>query len=132
MPGVPKCSRMRCQALGRSRKRRDVADVELRGAAPTEMIDGIRVRRIGRLRSGTFHLRVQRELARVRDIDVIIDEINSVPFLTPLWRHRLPPVVALIHQLAEDVWDAELPRPLARSAARWSRGCSVSTRTRRL
>jgi glycosyltransferase involved in cell wall biosynthesis len=48
----------------------------------------------------------------------VIDEINAVGFLTPLWRRRLPPVVALVHQLATEVWDAELPRVLA-GVGRW-------------
>lgn len=82
------------------------------GAPKTEIVDGVRIRRMGRLRKGTFHLRVQRELARLNGFDVVIDEINTVPFFTPLWK-RLPPCVALIHQLAADVWDAELPAPLA-------------------
>jgi len=82
------------------------------GAATTE-IDGIHVRRLGKLRNGSFHLRVQRELARLRGFDLVVESINTLPFLTPLWRRRLPPVVAVIHQLADDVWDAELPRPLA-------------------
>jgi glycosyltransferase involved in cell wall biosynthesis/O-antigen/teichoic acid export membrane protein len=83
------------------------------GGRPAETIDGVRVRRRGRLRNGSFHLLVQRELSRLRDVDVIVDEINSVPFMTPLWRGRAPVTAALIHQLAADVWDAELPRPLA-------------------
>jgi O-antigen/teichoic acid export membrane protein/glycosyltransferase involved in cell wall biosynthesis len=84
-----------------------------RDAPPVETIDGVRIRRMGRLRAGSFHMRVQRELARLPNFDVVIDEINTVPFFTPLWRHRLPTVIALIHQTAGDVWDAELPRPLA-------------------
>jgi glycosyltransferase involved in cell wall biosynthesis/O-antigen/teichoic acid export membrane protein len=83
------------------------------GAPAVETIDGVYVRRIGRLRHGTFHLRVQAQLARLRGFDVVVDEINTIGFLTPLWSRRLPPIVALIHQLAEDVWRAELPRPLA-------------------
>jgi glycosyltransferase involved in cell wall biosynthesis/O-antigen/teichoic acid export membrane protein len=84
------------------------------GARSMETIDGVRVRRMGRLRNGTFHLLVQRDLAKLEGFDVVLDEINTIPFFTPLWRNGLPPAVALIHQLAEDVWDAELPRPLAR------------------
>jgi glycosyltransferase involved in cell wall biosynthesis/O-antigen/teichoic acid export membrane protein len=83
-----------------------------------ETVDGVRVRRKGSLRTGTFHLLVQHELSRVRGFDVIIDEINTAPFLTPLWRRRLPPIVGFIHQLAADVLDAELPPPLA-AAGRW-------------
>jgi glycosyltransferase involved in cell wall biosynthesis len=84
-----------------------------RGSTRAETVDGVRIRRMGRLRNGTFHLLVQRELRRLRGFDVVIDEINTIPFLTPLWRGRLPPAVALIHQLAVEVWDAEVPRPLA-------------------
>jgi glycosyltransferase involved in cell wall biosynthesis/O-antigen/teichoic acid export membrane protein len=88
------------------------------GASRMESIDGVRVKRLGRLRRGTFHLLVQKELARLRGFDVVIDEINAIPFLTPLWRRRVPLTVGLIHQLAVDVWDAELPRPLA-AVGRW-------------
>jgi glycosyltransferase involved in cell wall biosynthesis/O-antigen/teichoic acid export membrane protein len=88
------------------------------GARGSEVLDGVRIRRLGNLRNGSFHLLVQRELARVRGFDAIVDEINTAPFLTPLWRRRLPRIVALIHQLADDVLDAELPRPLA-TFGRW-------------
>ena len=84
------------------------------GGRMEETIEGVRVRRIGRLRNGTYHLLVQRELARLRDVDAIVDEINTIPFLTPIWADALPPVVTLIHQLAADVWDAELPGLTAR------------------
>jgi glycosyltransferase involved in cell wall biosynthesis/O-antigen/teichoic acid export membrane protein len=83
------------------------------GARTSEVIDGVRVEREGSLRSATFHLAVQRRLAGRPDVDVVIDEVNTVPFLTPVWSDALPPVVTLIHQLAEDVWDAETSRPVA-------------------
>lgn len=89
-----------------------------RGACNSEVRDGVRIRRLGKLRNGSFHLLVHRELARLRGFDVVIDEINTAPFLTPLWRRRLPRTVAFIHQLADDVLDAELPRPLA-AFGRW-------------
>ena len=88
------------------------------GAPATARIDGVHIRRLGRLRTGSFHLRVQRELARLRGFDVVVESVNTIPFLTPLWRSRLPTTVTVFHQLAADVWDAELPRPLAR-AGRW-------------
>jgi glycosyltransferase involved in cell wall biosynthesis/O-antigen/teichoic acid export membrane protein len=78
-----------------------------------EVIDGVRITRVGRLRRGTYHLMVQRRLAALSGFDVVLDEINTVPFFTPLWQDHLPPTVALIHQLADDVWDAEIPRALA-------------------
>jgi glycosyltransferase involved in cell wall biosynthesis/O-antigen/teichoic acid export membrane protein len=93
-------------------KGHDVTQVASRfpGAAPTAEIDGVRVRRLGRLRTGSFHLRVQRELARVRGYDLVLESINTIPYLTPLWRRRLPPTIAIVHQLADDVWNAEFGR----------------------
>ncbi|MGH9894170.1 MAG: glycosyltransferase, partial [bacterium] len=89
-----------------------------RGAPRVETIDGVRVRRVGRLRTGTFHLAVQLYLGRLNGFDAVVDEINTIPFFTPLWRRRLPPTVALIHQLAADVWNAEMPGPIARIGRR--------------
>jgi glycosyltransferase involved in cell wall biosynthesis len=40
--------------------------------------------------------------------DVVLDEINTRPFLTPRWI-RGTPVVALIHQLAREIWFSETP-----------------------
>jgi len=89
-----------------------------KGAKAVETIDGVRVRRRGRLRNGSFHLLAQRELARLRGVDVVVDEINTLPFFTPLSRPaRL--VVALVHQTAREVWSEELPRPLA-AFGRWA------------
>jgi glycosyltransferase involved in cell wall biosynthesis len=79
------------------------------------------VHRLGRLRTGSFHLLVQRELMRARAFDVVIEGVNTLAFLTPLWRHRLPSSVALVHQLALDVWNEELPRPLAWAGRRLER-----------
>ena len=92
------------------------------GAPARSELDGVRVHRLGRLRTGTFHLLVQRELMRVRDFDVVVEGINTLAFLTPLWRHRLPPTIALVHQLALDVWDEEVPKPFAWAGRRLERG----------
>jgi glycosyltransferase involved in cell wall biosynthesis len=44
--------------------------------------------------------------------DVVVDEINTRPFLTPRWVKGVP-VVALIHQLAREIWAYETPFPLS-------------------
>jgi len=44
--------------------------------------------------------------------DVVVDEINTRPFLTPRWV-RGTPVVALIHQLAREIWSYETPFPVS-------------------
>ena len=92
------------------------------GAPSTAELDGVRVHRIGRLRTGSYHALVQRELMRLRDFDVVVESINTLAFLTPLWRHRLPPTIALVHQLAVDVWDEEFSKPLAWLGRRVERG----------
>jgi glycosyltransferase involved in cell wall biosynthesis len=45
--------------------------------------------------------------------DVIIDEINTVPFMTPKFVKRGERIVALIHQLAREFWYHEMPYPVA-------------------
>jgi glycosyltransferase involved in cell wall biosynthesis len=42
--------------------------------------------------------------------DLVIDEVNTVPFLTPVWA-RVPSIL-VIFQLARDVWWYESPFPL--------------------
>lgn len=88
------------------------------GAASVELVDEVRIRRCGRLRTGGYYARVQRELWTLQGFDVVVDEINAVPHLTPLWQRRLPPSLALVHQLAGEVWDCELPSLLA-AVGRW-------------
>jgi hypothetical protein len=45
--------------------------------------------------------------------DVIIDEINTRPFLTPKFIKNGEQVVALIHQLAREYWFYETPFPIS-------------------
>jgi glycosyltransferase involved in cell wall biosynthesis len=47
-----------------------------------------------------------------RPFDVVIDEVNTRPFLTPRWIKGTP-VVALIHQVCKEVWRYEMPLPIA-------------------
>jgi glycosyltransferase involved in cell wall biosynthesis len=44
--------------------------------------------------------------------DVVVDEVNTRPFMTPRWL-RGTPIVALIHQLAREVWSYEMPFPVS-------------------
>ena len=45
--------------------------------------------------------------------DVIIDEINTRPFLTPKFANNGEKIVALIHQLAREYWFYETPFPIS-------------------
>ena len=72
------------------------------GASASEDVGGVRVLRAGR--QWTVHLRAffrYRRSIRAH-FDVVIDEINTIPFFTPFWAGI--PVYALIFQLARDVW----------------------------
>jgi glycosyltransferase involved in cell wall biosynthesis/O-antigen/teichoic acid export membrane protein len=88
------------------------------GCKPEETCEGVHIRRLGRLRSGSFHVALQRELATLHGFDAVVDGINTIPSLAAIWRRRFPLRVALVYQLARDVWDSELPRPLA-AIGRW-------------
>ena len=74
------------------------------GLPAEEEIDGYRViRRGGKY---TVYWRARRLYYELRRKswrpDVVIDEINTLPFLTPLYAEE--PVVVLIHQLCRDCW----------------------------
>src|SRR5207249_1212609 len=44
--------------------------------------------------------------------DVVVDEINTRPFLTPRFV-RDTPIIALIHQLAREIWFYETAAPVS-------------------
>lgn len=81
------------------------------GAAPEEELDGIHIVRAGR--QWTVHWRAFVRYRRaLRDhFDLVIDEVNTMPFFTPLWA-RIPTVM-LIFQLAREVWWYESPFPIS-------------------
>jgi len=74
-------------------------------------IDGIEVVREGNWAS--VYGRAPAHYRRVRgEYDVIVDEVNGPPFLTPLYAEE--PVVALIHHVVRDEWLTEMPFPIGR------------------
>jgi glycosyltransferase involved in cell wall biosynthesis len=82
------------------------------GRPAREIADGFEIVRSG----GRFG--VYREARRFWKMqppgrfDIVVDEINTRPFLTPRWV-RGTPVVALIHQLAREIWSYETPFPVS-------------------
>jgi glycosyltransferase involved in cell wall biosynthesis len=80
------------------------------GQPDDEMIDGVRhVRRGGRYgvyRAANNWLRREQP-----QYDLLIDHINTIPFFTPLYERER--AIALVPQLARDVWWYEAPRALA-------------------
>lgn len=80
------------------------------GSAETEDLDGVRIVRAGR--QATVHLCAFRNYRQKLEtsFDIVIDQVNTVPFFTPLWS-RIP-IVMFIHQLAREVWWYESRFPL--------------------
>ncbi|HEX7158326.1 MAG TPA: glycosyltransferase family 4 protein [Edaphobacter sp.] len=80
------------------------------GGAPEETLDGVRIIRKGR--QWTVHLAAYRRYRRVisKQFDVVVDEVNTIPFFTPLWAGI--PSIMFIHQLAREVWWYESPFPI--------------------
>ncbi len=80
------------------------------GAAPREEVDGVRIVRAGRQWSVHTHAYRHYHAARQMDFDAVIDEVNTIPFFTPLWA-RIPSLI-LIYQLAREVWWHESVFPI--------------------
>ena len=103
------------------------------GARPEEDFDGVEiVRRGGRF---TVYSRAKDYCRKfVDDFDVVVDEINTRPFLTPKYV-KSRPILALIHQLAREYWFYETPWPLSWLGyyylekswlSRYSRVCTIT------
>ena len=75
------------------------------GAVREEQREGIRFVRDGR--QATVHLRAFARYRRSSKFDVVVDETNTIPFMTPLYFGA--PVTLLIYQLAREVWRYEAP-----------------------
>lgn len=82
-----------------------------KGCQAEEIIDGVKyVRNGGRL---SVYSKAKRFYHRFGDAyDLVIDEINTVPFMTPKFVEHSK-IVALIHQLAREFWFYETPYPVA-------------------
>ena len=82
------------------------------GAPEQEVADGVRIVRRGS-RLGVY--RAARKFWADQPVgayDLVVDEINTRPFLTPRWVEDTP-IVALIHQLAREIWFHEMPFPVS-------------------
>jgi glycosyltransferase involved in cell wall biosynthesis len=112
------------------------------GAAPEGELDGVRLIRRGQ--QWSVHIHAWRWLRRRLDeFDLVIDQINTIPFFTPLYvpeeKRRF-----LFHQLAREYWWREtrgvfkliapigyLVEPLMLKLYRGSRGITASESSRR-
>ena len=80
------------------------------GAATEEEVEGIRLVRQGR--QWTVHWKAfgHYRNSHSKRFDVLIDEVNTMPFFSPLWSDI--PKRMLVFQLAREVWWYESPFPL--------------------
>lgn len=71
------------------------------GAARREVRDGVRIRRLGG-RLTVYPWGLAWLVRHGRDVDVVVDVVNGLPFATPLVRRR--GVVALVHHVHAEQW----------------------------
>jgi glycosyltransferase involved in cell wall biosynthesis len=83
-----------------------------KGAAPEETVDGVRVVRRGGKFAFNFHVPGAIKQLIARDgCDVVVDDINKIPFYTPLYVRK--PILALTHHLFGHTIFLETVFPLA-------------------
>lgn len=87
-----------------------------RASASEESIDDVIVTRVG----GKYSVYVASAFRFLREFfrsyDVIVDQINSVPFFTPLYCRT--PIVPFVFQMTREIYFRELPRVLSSLAVR--------------
>ena len=88
------------------------------GSRKSEMIDGVEIVRSGG-RYCVYSKARQYYKKHSGEFDVVIDEINTRPFMTPKFVKDGTPIIALIHQLAREFWFYETPFPLSWIGYHW-------------
>lgn len=86
---------------------------------PREDIDGVTIARTGTRLTVYRHARKLYLKEFRKDTDVVVDEVNTRPFLTPRYVRGGARVTALIHQLAREFWFYETPFPVSVLGRYW-------------
>ena len=81
-------------------------------AKKQEMIDGIKIVRSGSHFTVSLHFFFRWLRGEFRDTDIIVDCFHFFPFFTPLYI-KDKPIIALINEIAGNVWFDNLMYPLA-------------------
>lgn len=82
------------------------------GAPGEEVLEGVRIVRRGGRHSVYAQARRYYASKPAGSYDLVVDEVNTRPFGCPRWAGRAR-VVALVHQVAREVWHHEAPLPIA-------------------
>lgn len=78
----------------------------------SEIIDGIKIIRAGN--KYTVYLAAKEYYKKnFKSFDIVIDGINTRPFMTPKFVKKNTPVIAIIYQLAREFWFYEMPFPIS-------------------
>lgn len=79
-----------------------------------ELVDGVRIVREGGKYLVYWNAKkfYNERFSRER-YDVVVDEINTRPFLTPKFVKNGEKIIAIIHQLAREYWLYEMPFPIS-------------------
>ncbi len=88
-------------------------------ALKTEIVDGVEIIRAGGRYSVYWQAAKYYRKYFQGKYDVIIDQINTRPFLTPKFVQKKERVVAFIHQLAREFWFYEMPFPISYVGYHW-------------
>ena len=84
------------------------------GCKREEVVDDVRiVRDGGKLLVYLKARKYYRKCFSREHFDVVVDEINTRPFMTPKFVDNGEKIVALIHQLAREYWFYEMPFPIS-------------------
>lgn len=84
----------------------------------SEIIDDVEIIRSGSRYTVYFKARQYYE-KHSGEYDVVVDEINTRPFMTPKFVKNGTPIIALIHQLAREFWFYETPFPISWIGYHW-------------
>jgi glycosyltransferase involved in cell wall biosynthesis len=78
---------------------------------PEEVIDGVKIVRGGN--RFTVYRQARKFYHKAEKFDVVVDEINTIPFGIPSFVNKGEKRFAFIHQLAREFWYYETPFPLS-------------------
>jgi glycosyltransferase involved in cell wall biosynthesis len=87
---------------------------EFLGCKREEVVEGVRIVRAGGKYSVYWKAKkYYRKCFSKEGYDVVVDEINTRPFLTPKFVNNGEKIIALIHQLAREYWFYETSFPVS-------------------
>jgi glycosyltransferase involved in cell wall biosynthesis len=88
---------------------------KFQGCKNKEKIDGVNIIRSGGKYSVYINARIYYDKVFYKEkYDVIIDEINTIPFFVPSFAKNGEKIFAIIHQLPREFWFYETPFPINR------------------